>query len=113
MSCNSFAAERMSATVSSCWPPSNADASFKFGVTISATGRSCSLHLGTRKAQLSITYKEKILEGNKKNMGLLPFLNDYYEQDNAIISDSNWHRIIKDGKLWETMEMWEHVKGKK
>jgi hypothetical protein len=61
MSCNSFAAERMSETVWSCWPPSKADASFKFGVIISAIGKSSSLHIGTRKVPLP---KEMILDGN-------------------------------------------------
>lgn len=33
-------------------PSSKADASFRFGVTMSAIGRSSSLHAGTRKLQL-------------------------------------------------------------
>lgn len=47
MSCNDFAAERMSDIVSSFRPPSKADASFRFGVTMSAIGRSTSLQAGT------------------------------------------------------------------
>lgn len=46
-SCNNLAAERMSETVSS-FRPSKADASFRFGVTMSAIGRSPSLQAEQR-----------------------------------------------------------------
>lgn len=49
MACIDFAAEHMSATVSNCTPPSKADASLRFGVTMSAMGRSSSLPSGTNK----------------------------------------------------------------
>lgn len=42
--CMDFATEHMSATVLSDTPPSRADASFKFGVTISAIAKSSFLY---------------------------------------------------------------------
>lgn len=42
----------MSETVNILRPSSKADASFRFGVTMSAIGKSSSLHAGTRKLQL-------------------------------------------------------------
>lgn len=50
--CNNFAAEHMSATVTSCIPPSKADASFKLGVIMSAMGKRFSLHSETKRQQL-------------------------------------------------------------
>lgn len=42
----------MSATVTTCIPPSKADASFTLGVTMSAMGRRFSLHSEIRRQQL-------------------------------------------------------------